>query len=85
MAQITASSRSVFVPKAHSRILDVLAFGILAVTVIMFVALSAGSTMEMESVEIVVGGQSSIDVALPYVAMTGDRQGHIHFSVDPIW
>ena len=85
MAQITASSRSVFVLMARSRILDVLALGILAVTVILFVALSAGSAMEMESVEIVVGGQSSIDVALPYVAIIGDDQGQLHFSVDPVW
>ena len=85
MAQIIASSRSVFVLKARSRILDVLALGILAITVIVFVALSAGSAMEMESVEIVVSGQSSIDVALPYVAMAGDEQNHIHFSVDPVW
>ena len=55
MAQITASSRPVFVLKARSRILDVLALGILAITVIVFVALSAGSAMEMESVEIAVG------------------------------
>ena len=85
MARITASSRSVFVPKARSRILDALALGILAITVIVFVALSAGSTMEMESVEIVVDGQNSIDVALPYVAMIGDVQDYIHFSVDPVW
>ena len=85
MAQITASSRSVFVLMARSRILDVLALGILAITVIVFVALSASSAMEIESVEIVVGGQNSIDVALPYVAMIGDVQDHIHFSVDPVW
>lgn len=85
MAQITASSRPVFVLKARSRILDVLALGILAVSVIVFVVLSAGSTKGMESVEIVVGGQSSIDVALPYVAMTGNEQGQIHFSADPVW
>ena len=85
MAQITASSISVFVLKARSRILDVVALGILVITVIMVVALSAGSAMKMESVEIVVGGQSSIDVALPYVAMIGDEPDHIHFSVDPVW
>ncbi len=85
MARIMASSKSVFVLKARGRILDVLALGILAVSVIVFVAISFGSATEMESVEIVVGGQSSIDVALPYVAMIGDEQGHIHFPVDPIW
>ena len=85
MARTTASARPVFFLKARSRILDLLALGILAVSVIAFVAISAGSATEMESVEIVVGGPSSIDVALPYVAMTGNEQDHIHFSVDPVW
>ena len=85
MARIMASSNSVFVLKARSRILDVLALGILAVSVIVFVAISAGSATEIQSVEIVVGGQSSIDVALPYIATDGNEQGQIHFAVDPRW
>ena len=85
MVRIMASSQSVFVLGARSRILDVLALGTLAVSVLVFVAISAGSATKMESVVIVVGGQSSIDVALPYVAMIGDGQNHIHFPVDPVW
>ena len=85
MARIMASSNPVFFLKARSRILDVLALGILAVSVIVFVAISAGSATEMENVEIVAGGQSSIDVALPYIVMDGNEQGQIHFSVDPRW